>query len=231
MAEIRVNPTRMEMKRYQSRYNTARRGHKLLKDKLDELMRLFLETVREDRVLREEVESAMAQVYGGFTVAGAVSSPKMLREALIVPKKEGVLDVSYRNMMSVQVPRFQFRVKSSDAAEFCNYGMAFTSGELDAAVQTLNGALEKLLRMAELEKTAQLLAEEIEKTRRRVNALEHILMPRYLEIIKSIRMRLEENERGNITRLMKVKDMMLESRLDRFDEDEDEDAEEIGGAV
>lgn len=222
MAEIHVNPTRMEMKRYQTRYQTARRGHKLLKDKLDELMRLFLETVREDRVLREEVEAAMAEVYGGFTVAGAVSSPQMLREALIVPKKEGTLQVGYRNMMSVQTPKFEFQVKASETNEFCNYGMAFTSGELDAAVLALNGVLEKLLRMAELEKTAQLLAEEIERTRRRVNALEHILMPRYLEIIRTIRMRLEENERGNITRLMKVKDMMVKARV-RPQDDEDEE--------
>ncbi len=220
MAEIQVNPTRMEMKRYQTRYQTARRGHKLLKDKLDELMRLFLETVREDRELREQVEIAMAQVYGGFTVAAAVSSPQMIREALIVPKKEGVLNVSYRNLMSVQTPRFEFPVKTNESGEFCNYGMAFTSGELDAAVATLNGVLEKMLRMAELEKTAQLLAEEIERTRRRVNALEHILMPRYLEIIRSIRMRLEENERGNITRLMKVKDMMIRARVRHDDEDE-----------
>ena len=220
MADIQVNPTRMEMKRYQTRYQTARRGHKLLKDKLDELMRLFLETVREDRELREQVETAMAQVYGGFTVAAAVSSPQMIREALIVPKKEGTLQVSYRNMMSVQVPRFEFPVKINESGEFCNYGMAFTSGELDAAVATLNGVLEKMLRMAELEKTAQLLAEEIERTRRRVNALEHILMPRYLEIINSIRMRLEENERGNITRLMKVKDMMLRERVRQYDDDE-----------
>lgn len=223
MAEIQVNPTRMEMKRYQMRYQTARRGHKLLKDKLDELMRLFLETVREDRVLREEVETAMADVYGGFTVAGAVSSPQMLREALIVPKKEGTLQVSYRNMMSVQTPKFEFQVKAAESNEFCNYGMAFTSGELDAAVLALNGVLEKLLRMAELEKTAQLLAEEIERTRRRVNALEHILMPRYLEIIRTIRMRLEENERGNITRLMKVKDMMVQARVRTQDDEEEEE--------
>lgn len=225
MAEIQVNPTRMEMKRYQTRYQTARRGHKLLKDKLDELMRLFLETVREDRELREQVETAMAQVYGGFTVAAAVSSPQMIREALIVPKKEGTLQVSYRNMMSVQTPKFEFPIKINESGEFCNYGMAFTSGELDAAVATLNGVLEKMLRMAELEKTAQLLAEEIERTRRRVNALEHILMPRYLEIINSIRMRLEENERGNITRLMKVKDMMLRERVRQYDDDESEQDE------
>ena len=225
MAEIQVNPTRMEMKRYQTRYQTARRGHKLLKDKLDELMRLFLETVREDRELREQVETAMAQVYGGFTVAAAVSSPQMIREALIVPKKEGTLQVSYRNMMSVQTPKFEFPIKINESGEFCNYGMAFTSGELDAAVAALNGVLEKMLRMAELEKTAQLLAEEIERTRRRVNALEHILMPRYLEIINSIRMRLEENERGNITRLMKVKDMMLRERVRQYDDDEAEQDE------
>jgi len=149
----------------------------------------------------------------------------MIREALIVPKKEGTLKVSYRNMMSVQTPKFEFSVKTNDSGEFCNYGMAFTSGELDAAVVALNGILEKMLRMAELEKTAQLLAEEIERTRRRVNALEHILMPRYLEIISSIRMRLEENERGNITRLMKVKDMMLRDRVRQDDEDEAEQEE------
>ncbi len=213
MAELQVNPTRMELKRYQTRAVTAKRGHKLLKDKLDELMRLFLETVREDRALREEVETALAQVYGGFTVAGAVSSPRMLREALIAPRKEGELAVSYRNLMSVEAPKFDFRVKTLDSTEFCSYGMAFTSGELDGAVMALNGVLEKMIRMAELEKTAQLLAEEIERTRRRVNALEHILIPRYMRTVSRIRMRLEENERENITRLMKIKDMALKEKL------------------
>ena len=210
MAEIRVNPTRMEMKRYQTRYQTARRGHKLLKDKRDELMRLFLDVVREDKALRERVENALKEVYGGFTVASAVSSPKMLQEALIYPKKEGSLSVDYRNMMSVNVPVFRLQVRAEGNADHYNYGMAFTSGELDSALRALNGILEDLLRMAELEKTAQLLAEEIERTRRRVNALEHILMPQYLNIIRTIRLRLEENDRGNTTRLMKVKDMMLE---------------------
>ena len=224
MAEFQVNPTRMELKRYQTRAVTARRGHKLLKDKLDELMRLFLETVREDRALREEVEAALAKVYDGFTVAGAVSSPQMLREALIVPRKEGELSVSYRNLMSVETPKFDFRVKTVDSTEFCGYGMAFTSGELDGAVLALNEMLEKLIRMAELEKTAQLLAEEIERTRRRVNALEHILIPRYMQIVGRIRMRLEENERENITRLMKIKDMALKEKLqDPLDLDDNEE--------
>lgn len=221
MANIQVNPTRMELKRYQARTVTARRGHKLLKDKLDELMRLFLETVRENKALREEVEAAMVQIYGGFTVAGAVSSPRMLREALVVPRKEGELEISYRNMMSVQTPKFDFRVKTANSTEFCGYGMAFTSGELDAAVLALNGILEKMLHMAELEKTAQLLAEEIERTRRRVNALEHILIPRYQEIVGRIRMRLEENERENITRLMKIKDMTLKEKILQEDGEDD----------
>lgn len=226
MAEIRVNPTRMEMKSYQKRYQTARRGHKLLKDKRDELMRQFLDVVREDKTLRERVEAALQEVYGGFTVAGAVSSPKMLQEALIYPKKEGSLEVDSRNLMSVNVPVFRLRILAEGNSDHYNYGMAFTSGELDSALRALNGILEDLLRMAELEKTAQLLAEEIERTRRRVNALEYILMPQYQQIIRSIRMKLDENDRGNTTRLMKVKDMMLQAQMAqnaRADEEEDSD--------
>ena len=214
----------MEMKSYQKRYQTARRGHKLLKDKRDELMRQFLDVVREDKALRERVESALQEVYGGFTVAGAVSNPKMLQEALIYPKKEGSLEVDSRNLMSVNVPVFHLHIHAEGNSDHYNYGMAFTSGELDSALRALNGILEDLLRMAELEKTAQLLAEEIERTRRRVNALEYILMPQYLQIIRSIRMKLDENDRGNTTRLMKVKDMMLQAQLEqnaKADEEED----------
>ena len=209
MAELRVNPTRMEMKKLQVRYQTARKGHKLLKDKCDELMKRFLDVVREDKALRERVEVALGGFYRSFTVAGAVSNPKMLEEALICPKKECDLAVEYQNVMSVTVPNFSMRIRESGGSDSYNYGMAFTSGELDVALRELNGITEDLLRMAELEKTAQLLAEEIERTRRRVNALEHILMPQYLATIKSIKMKLDENERGNTTRLMKVKDMML----------------------
>lgn len=220
MAELRVNPTRMEMKKIRARYQTARKGHKLLKDKRDELMRQFLEVVREDKSLRERVEKSLAKVYGGFAVASAVSSPKMLEEALICPKKEGQLYVDYKNMMSVTVPQFQMKVLTEGGSDSYNYGMAFTSGELDSSLRELSGLMEDLMRMAELEKTAQLLAEEIERTRRRVNALEYILMPQYLETIKSIKMKLDENERGNTTRLMKVKDMMLKAqRMAPDDED------------
>ena len=226
MAELRVNPTRMEMKRIQTRYQTARKGHKLLKDKRDELMKQFLDVVREDKLLRERVEEALGKVYQSFTVASAVSSPKMLEEALICPKKEGELSVEYKNIMSVTVPVFHLRVHAEGGSDSYNYGMAFTSGELDSSLRELNDILEDLIRLAELEKTAQLLAEEIERTRRRVNALEYILMPQYLETIKTIKMKLDENERGNTTRLMKVKDMMLKAQLSQkhTDDEEEQDA-------
>ena len=223
MAELRVNPTRMEMKRIQTRYQTARKGHKLLKDKRDELMKQFLDVVREDKLLRERVEEALGKVYQSFTVASAVSSPKMLEEALICPKKEGELSVEYKNIMSVTVPEFHLRVRSEGGSDSYNYGLAFTSGELDSSLRELNDILEDLIRLAELEKTAQLLAEEIERTRRRVNALEYILMPQYLETIKTIKMKLDENERGNTTRLMKVKDMMLQAQLSQKHEDDEEE--------
>ena len=221
VAEIRVNPTRMEMKKLQTRYITARRGHKLLKDKRDELMRQFLEVVREDKELRERVEERLSAAYGSFSVAAAVSSPEMLREALIMPRKEGSLDVSYKNMMSVTVPVFDYKISEENGS--MNYGMAFTSGELDASVRELGDIMQDLVRMAALEKTAQLLAEEIEKTRRRVNALEYIMMPRYLEGIKRIKMKLEENERGNLTRLMKVKDMMVQKTIEAKKSTSDEE--------
>ncbi len=226
MAELRVNPTRMEMKRIQTRYQTARKGHKLLKDKRDELMKQFLDVVREDKILRERVEEALSKVYQSFTVASAVSSPKMLEEALICPKKEGELSVEYKNIMSVTVPVFHLRVHAEGGSDSYNYGLAFTSGELDSSLRELNSILEDLIRLAELEKTAQLLAEEIERTRRRVNALEYILMPQYLATIKTIKMKLDENERGNTTRLMKVKDMMLQAQLtqNHRDDEEEQDA-------
>ncbi|MBQ9779911.1 MAG: V-type ATP synthase subunit D [Clostridia bacterium] len=222
MAELRVNPTRMELKKVQARYVTARRGHKLLKDKRDELMKRFLEVVREDKELRIRVEAALGAVHNSFSIASAVSSPQMLKEAMLLSKREGRLDVSYKNLMSVTVPVYSLEVTGEGGSDSYNYGMAFTSGELDASLRELNGILTDLVRMAELEKTAQMLAEEIEKTRRRVNALEYIMMPRYLETIKTIKMKLEENERGNTTRLMKVKDMMLAAQLKTQNTEEDE---------
>lgn len=212
MAEIRVNPTRMELKKLQTRLLTSRRGHKLLKDKRDELMRQFLDIVREDKILRERVEQKLSEYYADFSVAAAVSSPKMLKGALILPRREGSVEVAQKNVMSVMVPEFKLDVRES--GDSINYGLAFTTAELDGAIGALGEVLEDMVRLAELEKTAQLMAQEIEQTRRRVNALEHIMIPRYVAGIKSIKMKLEENERGNLTRLMKVKDMMVKAQLE-----------------
>ena len=225
MAQAQINPTRMELKKLQTKYTTARRGHKLLKDKRDELMRRFLSVVREDKDIRARVEKRLAGAYASFSLAAAMSSSKMLGEALICPKREAEINVSYKNAMGVTVPSFEMDLRASTTSGGVNYGFAFTSGELDSSVIELSEVLEDMLRMAELEKTAQLLAEEIEKTRRRVNALEYILMPQYLASIKTIKMKLDENERGNTTRLMKVKDMMLKAQLPVKDDGEGEDAE------
>ncbi|MBE6630159.1 MAG: V-type ATP synthase subunit D [Ruminococcaceae bacterium] len=209
--EIRVNPTRMELKKLQARYATARRGHKLLKDKCDGLMQQFLEIVREARRLRAELEPKLTAAYASFAAAGAVSDPKMLQTALLLPRKSAEVDVTFRNRMSVNVP--QFSAETGGETELCNYGFAFTGGSIDAAILTLSKLREPMLRMAQLEKEAMLMADEIERTRRRVNALEHIMIPQYLAGIRQIKLKLDENERGNITRLMKVKDMMLAAQM------------------
>ena len=218
-----VNPTRMELKKMKIRYANARRGHKLLKDKRDGLMKQFLETVRQNKELRERVEAALSGVYDSLAIAGAVSGPRVLEESLMLPKKQGKLDVRYRNVMSVTVPEFELEVIGKDAQDSYNYGLAFTSGELDASLAQMSSVMEDMIALAQSEKTVQLLAQEIEKTRRRVNALEYIMIPKYLATIKSIKMKLDENDRGNTTRLMKVKDMMLKAQLQAGKSDEDED--------
>ena len=218
-----VNPTRMELKKMKTRYANARRGHKLLKDKRDGLMKQFLETVRQNKELREKVEASLSGVYGSLSIAGAVSGPMVLQESLMLPKKQGKLDVHYRNVMSVTVPEFELEIVGKDAQDSYNYGLAFTSGELDASLAQMSAVMEDMIALAQSEKTVQLLAQEIEKTRRRVNALEYIMIPKYLATIKSIKMKLDENDRGNTTRLMKVKDMMIKAQLQAGKQDEDEE--------
>jgi V/A-type H+-transporting ATPase subunit D len=192
------------------RLRTARRGHKLLKDKRDELMKKFLEIVRENRREREIVEQLLMDVHSRFIMARALMSNEMLEEALMFPKRRASLNTSTRNIMSVDVPVLEFTTEGTGDEDIFPYGFANTSGELDGAIQALSEALPHMLRLAELEKSAQLLSDEIEKTRRRVNALEYVLIPNLEDTIKYIIMKLDENERGNLTRLMKVKDMMLE---------------------
>ena len=215
MAVMNVSPTRMELTRLKTRLKTATRGHKLLKDKLDEMMKQFLDIVRENRALRIRVEEALTAAYSRFTVAAAVMSPEMLEQSLLYPKQSVSLDMSFANVMSVDVPKYSIRLKNDEPSEIFPYGFAATSGELDAAISALNGVLELLLRLAEAEKSAQLLASEIEKTRRRVNALEYVMIPQMQETIRYIVMKLDENERGNLSRLMKVKDMMVEEQMEK----------------
>lgn len=207
---MNVSPTRMVLTSLKRRLRTARRGHKLLKDKRDELMKRFLEIVRENKRLREEVEKKMAEVHSSFVMARAEMSAEILEEALMYPKRKIELEASSRNIMSVDVPVLEFKVETGSEEDIFPYGFANTSGELDRAITALSELAPTLLKLAELEKSAQLLADEIEKTRRRVNALEYVLIPNLEETIKYIVMKLDENERGNLTRLMKVKDMVLE---------------------
>ena len=210
MATATINPTRMELTRLKGRLKTATRGHKLLKDKRDELMKQFLEIVRKNRELRAKVERGLEEANAAFTVASAIMGPEMLEQALLYPKQSVELDMKFKNVMSVNVPVYEFHTRNEDPTEVYPYGFAQTSGELDAAVDALNRVFQDMLELAEVEKTMQLLAEDIEKTRRRVNALEYVMIPEMQEKIKYITMKLDENERGNITRLMKVKDMVLQ---------------------
>ena len=209
MAILNVNPTRMELTNLKRKLVTARRGHKLLKDKRDELMRRFLDMVRENKELRIEVEQGIERANTAMSVARCVMSDKSLDVALMLPRQEMSLEVSEKNVMSVMIPVFDVKFKTADENDIYSYGFAETSGELDDAVKALSDIMPKLIRLAELEKSCRLMADEIEKTRRRVNALEHVMIPQYEETIKFIAMKLDENERSTTTRLMKVKDMML----------------------
>lgn len=210
MAKTHVNPTRMELTRLKKKLVTAKRGHKLLKDKRDELMRQFLDLVRENRVLREKVEAGIVEANKSFVLARAVMQEEVLNVALLAPKQEVYLEKGSRNVMSVEIPVFNYITKTPDVNDVFSYGFAFTSGDLDDSVKALSDLLPEMLKLAECEKSCQLMAVEIEKTRRRVNALEHVMIPDMEENIKYIIMKLDENERSTQVRLMKVKDMILE---------------------
>lgn len=209
MAGTQVNPTRMELTRLKKKLVTAVRGHKLLKDKRDELMRQFLDKVRENKALREEVETALVSANQNFMLARAGMPDEMLNSALLAPKQELTISAGTQNVMSVEIPDFDFKTRTPDQNDMYSYGFAFTTGDLDDAILSLSEVFPKMLKLAEVEKSCQLMAAEIEKTRRRVNALEHVMIPELQTNIKYITMKLDENERSTQIRLMKVKDMML----------------------
>jgi len=210
MATKSISPTRMELTRLKARLKTATRGHKLLKDKRDELMRQFLDIVRQNRQLRARVDEGLSRANRALTVASAVMSPELLEQSLLYPRQSVELDMTFNNIMSVKVPVYRYTTRNTDPSEIYPYGFAQTSGDLDDALAAMADVFQDMLELAQVEKTMQLLAEEIEKTRRRVNALEYVLIPEMQEKIKYISMKLEENDRSTKVRLMKVKDMVLE---------------------
>ena len=206
MAKLNVNPTRMELRRLKNRLKTATRGHKLLKDKSDEMIRQFMLYVRENKRLREEVEKELTDSLKAFMLARAVSSDAEIEEAIAMPTAKVSLETSSKNVMSVNVPVFE--ITKSEASGLYPYSFASVTSELDSSISSLTELLPKLLKLAEVEKTCNMLADEIEKNRRRVNALEYVMIPQLEETIKYIVMKLDENERGATTRLMKVKSML-----------------------
>lgn len=209
MAILNVNPTRMELTKLKKRLVTSKRSHKLLKDKQDELMRQFINLIKYNNTLRKEVEAELEGSLKDFVMARAVMSSEFLEEAIACPKEHITVEVGEKNVMSVPVPVMNFkRELEGDEGSIFPYGFANTSSELDDAISKLYSILPKLLELAEVEKSGQLMADEIEKTRRRVNALEYMTIPQLEETIRYIRMKLDENERAATTRLMKVKSMI-----------------------
>ena len=209
MAKLNVNPTRMELSRLKIRLKTAVRGHKLLKDKQDELMRQFIDMIKKNKKLRERVEEMLQNSFKDFLLSRGVMSDEMLENAIAYPKEKIGVEVKKKNIMRVNVPQMTF-VKENEGNQgmIYPYGYAQTSADLDDAIDGLSSVMDNLLELAEVEKACQLMADEVEKTRRRVNALEYMTIPQLKETIRFIQMKLDENERGSITRLMKVKDMM-----------------------
>ena len=210
MAASQVNATRMELTRQKKKLVTAEKGHRLLKDKRDELMRQFMDLVRENMELRKKVEKGIQNANRNFVLAKAGMSEEALRTALMTPKQEVYLKSGKKNVMSVDLPVFDWTTRTSDKNDIYSYGYAFTSSDLDGAVYSLSEVFPDMLKLAEVEKSCQLMASEIEKTRRRVNALEHVIIPETREHIRYISNKLDENERSTQVRLMKVKDMVLQ---------------------
>ncbi|MGB9866312.1 MAG: V-type ATP synthase subunit D [Bacillota bacterium] len=202
--EIRVNATRQELTRLKKRLRMARRGHKLLKDKRDELMRVFLDLIRKNKELRESVEARLQCAYASFLAARSTMDPQVLHEALMSTSARFELKVGRRTIMNADVPVFEV----AQTGSVWSYGFAETSAELDAALGEFNAIMPDLIKLAEVERAVEVLANEIEKTRRRVNALEYVLIPELENTVNGIEMRLAEIERSNVSRLMKIKDIV-----------------------
>lgn len=218
MARLKVNPTRMVLAQLKARLSTSKRGHKLLKDKQDELMRRFIALAKENRKIRQEVEKKLEQSSQAFSMASAVMNPKLLESALSSSKQELEVEVETTNVMSVRIPDFTFQrlARGGDEANKYPYGFAKTSAQLDVALDFLDEVMDLLLELTKIEKGTQLMAQEIESTRRRVNALEYRTIPDLEETINYIQMKLDEEDRATISRLLKVKEII--SQVEESDE-------------
>ena len=204
MPALRVNPNRMELLKLRQRGVTARRGHKLLKDKLDELMKEFLARITEVRRLRTAVERDLGVAWGLLAMARAEAGSAALSAALAAGEPVPLAEVTEHNIMNVRVPELTLRALPPRQG----YSFATTPAVLDGGLARLAAVLPRMLDLAAREKAIELLSAEIESTRRRVNALEYVLIPQIDETVRDIRMKLDEAERGNLTRLMKVKEMV-----------------------
>ena len=209
MAAIQVKPTRMELSNLKKRKKVAVRGHKMMKDKRDELVRRFIEYARKNKVLRAEVEEKLSRAMKSFVLARASMSEAEVEEALLYPARAAEVTAGIQHVLSISVPALTIQAQEGFTYP---YGFATTSADLDLSVQLLAEVLPLLVQLAEIEKTCDRLADEIEKTRRRVNALEYVMIPQFTETIRRIQMKLEENERGNLTRLMKTKEMLQQQK-------------------
>ncbi len=208
MARLNVNPTRMELKRLKNSLKTAKRGHKLLKDKSDEMIRQFVNYIRQNKKLRDEIERELSSALKSFMLAKSCTSSSIIEEAISMPSNSVELICTMNNVMSVEVPNIE--IKKTESHDMFPYSFMSVNSELDASIVALSGLLEKLLKLAQIEKTCNMLADEIEKNKRRVNALEYVIIPQTEETIKYITMKLDENERSGLIRLMKVKSMIEE---------------------
>lgn len=208
MARLNVNPTRMELKKLKARLKTAERGHKLLKDKTDEMVRRFSIIIKANKSYRDDVEKDVSAVLKQFSSARSVLSKSRIELAFAMPAVSVDFECKKGNVMSVSVP--ELSVTEQKAENIFPYSFADVTSEADYAVEMVGKVLVKLIRLAEIEKSVHMLADEIEKGKRRVNALENVMIPNLKETINYISMKLEENDRSSRTRLMKVKSMIEE---------------------
>ena len=201
---LKVNPNRMELLRLKRRLLVAKRGYKLLKDKRDALIQVFVRLAKESDTLREELEENLLKCYATFSNASSLMGNLTLEETLMFPKAKSETEVSFKNIMSVNVPQYKFKCEG----KYYSYGLVDTTAELDSALKKYHKILPLMLKVAELDKAITLLANEIEKTRRRVNALEYVIIPDLEETIKFITMKLDEIARSTTSAIMRIKEII-----------------------